>query len=234
MDAKDADLKDLMDNLDANCRYIKCASTTSAIAEVVAKLESPMTEENAIDAKLVAEALEDVDKFGALVDCYEEKLLRYILRISSFSHAEAEEILQEVFLSVWTNLRDYNSSMPFKSWIYRVAHNTTISAFRKHKSRGFDVQIELDESLYELPSKDFNIVDEYDRKEKSVLVRQVLESLPLKYREVLVLRYFDGHDYESISDILKKPTGTVATLLSRAKKNFRTNWIKFTNPPSAS
>jgi RNA polymerase sigma-70 factor, ECF subfamily len=234
LDAADADLANPVEDLDASPLSINRASTTSAKAGVVATLEHPMAKENDADAKLVAEALEDLNKFGALVEHYEDKLLRYIMRISSFSHAEAEEILQEVFLATWTNLNDYDSSLPFRSWIYRIAHNTTISAFRKHKSRGYDVQIELDESLYELPSKDFNIVEEYDRKERSTLVRKVLESLPLKYREVLVLRYFEDHDYESISDILKKPSGTIATLLNRAKKTFRTNWLKFTNPPLAS
>ena len=52
-------------------------------------------------------------------------------------------------------------------------------------------------------------------------VRKVLEVMEPKYREVLVLRFWEDKDYGEISDILKKPMGTVATLLSRAKSSFR-------------
>ena len=49
-------------------------------------------------------------------------------------------------------------------------------------------------------------------------VRQSIEKLPLKYREVLLLKYFEDLSYEEISDVLKLPEGTVATRLNRARK----------------
>jgi RNA polymerase sigma-70 factor (ECF subfamily) len=220
---------------------------TSAFAEVVGiiphlpfysvnetDIKTPDSPEDAPDALLVHQALEDIDKFELLVQHYEKRLLRYILRISSFSHAEAEEILQEVFLQCWTNLRDYKSDLPFRSWIYRIAHNVTISTFRKHSSRGYDQQIAFDESLYELPSDELGLNEALDQKNQAKLVRTVLQSLPIQYRDVLVLRFFEGHDYETISDIIKKPSGTVATLLNRAKKAFLTAWERFDCPPTSS
>ena len=60
------------------------------------------------DNTLVQKSLEDLDKFGMLIERYEEKLKRYILRISHFTIEEAEEILQEVFIKAWKNLREFD------------------------------------------------------------------------------------------------------------------------------
>jgi RNA polymerase sigma-70 factor, ECF subfamily len=173
----------------------------------------------ATDEKLVALALEDVDWFGLLVERYEEKLKRYIMRISSFCPETVEEILQDVFLKTWKNLNGFSGNVKFSSWIYRIAHNETISAFRKAKSRGYDQQVELDENLF-LPDKT-DFVKEFDRELTARKIQKILGQLPEKYREVLILKFLEDQSYEEIADILHCPMGTVATLMSRAKKQFR-------------
>ncbi len=174
----------------------------------------------ATDEKLVQLSLEDVDWFGLLVERYEERLKRYILRISSFPIETVEEILQDVFLKTWKNLNGFSGSVKFSSWIYRIAHNETISAFRKAKARGHDQQVELDEELF-IPDKN-DFVREFDQKLTAHKIQKTLEQLPEKYREVLVLKFLEDQSYEEIADILHCPMGTVATLISRAKKQFRT------------
>ena len=57
-------------------------------------------------------------------------------------------------------------------------------------------------------------------------VQAILKSLPENYREVLVLRFVEDQSYEEISDILMKPSGTVATLLNRAKKQFKETYLR--------
>ena len=211
--------------------------TTSAYAEVVgilrsqsARIEmadqshSALNDGAAEDAALVAAALQDLEQFEKLVERYEAPLLRYILRISNFNKADAEDVLQEVFLKTWTNLNGYRSDMPFKSWIYRIAHNTVISTFRKYKTRGAQNSVDFDESLYEIRSEELGPEDDLDSKQHALRVQKVLQTLPLRYREVLILRFFEEQDYEAISDILHKPSGTVATLIRRAKKMFQEHW----------
>ena len=173
----------------------------------------------ATDEKLVELALEDVDWFGLLVERYEARLKRYILRISSFPIETVEEILQDVFLKTWKNLNGFSGQVKFSSWIYRIAHNETISAFRKAKSRGHDQQVELDETLFLPDNTDF--VKEFDQQLTAHKIKKTLEHLPEKYREALVLRFLEDQSYEEIADILRCPMGTVATLISRAKKQFR-------------
>ena len=78
----------------------------------------------------------------------------------------------------------------------------------------------IDEELFlNLPSL-LNIEKEADQKFNKENIRKILQLMPEKYREVLILRFLEEKDYREISDILKKPSGTVATLINRAKKSF--------------
>lgn len=170
------------------------------------------------DQQLVILARFDPEAFSGIVSRYSDKLKRYIHRISRVSSEEAEDIVQEIFIKAYLNLNSYDEDLSFSSWIYRIAHNECISQFRKRTSRGLDQQYDLDsEAVSRLisnlsPERD---IDDVLRKE---FVTNVLDQLPEKYRSVLVLRYLEDKSYEEISDIMQKSPGTVATLLSRAKK----------------
>jgi RNA polymerase sigma-70 factor (ECF subfamily) len=177
--------------------------------------------QNKTDEQLVQKALDDVNSFGLLIERYEIKLMGYVMRISSFTVPEAEDILQEIFLKAWKNLRDFDSDLKFSTWIYRIAHNETISQFRKSRSRGHDKKVSFDIELFDLSTDELSISDKLTRKERASIVHEVLEALSVDHREVLVLKYLEEKSYDEISDILRKPMGTVATLLSRAKKSFK-------------
>ena len=78
------------------------------------------------DEALVEQALEDMSVFAVIVERYEQRLLRYIHRISAFSDEAAEDILQEAFLKAWKNLNGFSPKLKFSSWIYRITHNLVI------------------------------------------------------------------------------------------------------------
>lgn len=172
------------------------------------------------DEQLAQESQKSLQAFEYLVERYENPLLRYILRISHFSKEEAEEILQEIFIQVWKNIKDFNPQLKFKSWVYRIAHNHTISAFRKTRSKSRDSEVPWNPELYENISDHSNFVAEFNAQMDAKIVQNILENLPQKYKDVLVLRYFEDQGYEEISDILKIPIGTAATLVRRAKQAF--------------
>lgn len=161
-----------------------------------------------------------MEAFGELINRYEAPLTRYIFRISSLSSECAEEILQDVFLKCWKNLRAFKPDVKFSSWIYRITHNETISLFRKWKSRGADKSVELNDELF-IPDQASDFSKTFDQELSSHQVREVLTHMNTKYREVLVLRFFEDKSYDEISDILHRPPGTIATLISRAKKDFQ-------------
>lgn len=170
--------------------------------------------------ELARKSLQDIDYFACIYDRYEQKLIRYILRISSFSFAEAEDVMQESFIKAWKNLNEFDRNLKFSSWIYRIVHNTTITEWKKSRSKGKDKKRILDEELFQNLPSSLNIEKETNQKFNKENIQKVLQMMPEKYREVLVLKFLEEKNYKEISDILKKPSGTVATLINRAKKSF--------------
>ena len=173
------------------------------------------------DEELVKRSLQDIKYFACLFERYEKKLIRYILRISSFSEEEANDVLQEAFLKIWKNLNKFDDSLKFSSWIYRIVHNTTITEWKKSKSYGKDQQIKIDNELFENLPEGIDLVKKFQKGDNNKEIRKILNILPEKYSEVLVLKFLEEKNYNEISDILKKPPGTIATLIHRAKKAFR-------------
>lgn len=174
------------------------------------------------DAEIVRLVLKDQDKFLYLMQRYQEKLLRYIRRISKFGLEESEDLLQEVFIKVYQNLNSYNSDLKFSSWIYRITRNQVISYYRKQKVRPEKATFdwEINDDILNNMKVEFNIEKDLDQEYLRKKINKILDKLDLKYREVLIYRFFEEKSYEEISDILKKSKGTVASLLNRAKKRF--------------
>jgi RNA polymerase sigma-70 factor, ECF subfamily len=177
------------------------------------------------DEQLVKKSLEEKEAFGFLMERYEKPLIRYLMRISDIDRETAEDLMQEVFIKTWKNLNDFDESLKFSSWIYRIAHNEAISFFRKRNSEPKKVEIvqendeEGEQLLALLPSK-IDLPKELDQKFTTEIVQKILLMLPERDRSILWFRFIEEKSYDEISDILRIPMGTVATLLSRAKKSF--------------
>ena len=177
--------------------------------------------EGLTDEDLVRKSLQNIEYFACLFERYEKKLVRYILRISSFSPEEANDILQEAFIKIWVNLNKFDDNLKFSSWAYRIVHNTVVSEWKKSRSFGKDRNIKIDEEVFKNLPSEFDLVEKSYEKDKIAIIHKILNSLPERYKDVLVLRFLEGKNYNEISDILKKPLGTIATLIHRAKKAFR-------------
>jgi len=173
------------------------------------------------DEEIVALTIENQDFFSCLVDRYSEKLTRYIMRISASTREDAEDLLQEIFVKAYRYLNDFDQSLKFSSWIYRIAHNQVISQWRKMKSRPQVIKFEADEDFLKFIANDEDLALDTERKFEGEEVRELVDALDEKYREVLILKFIEGKDYKEISDILQKPLGTVATLINRAKKQLK-------------
>lgn len=181
------------------------------------------------DKQLVKLTLKNTDYYECIISRYEPKLMHYIRRITNVDKETAEDILQEVFLKIYKNLQDYDDTFKFSSWIYRITHNEAISFFRKQKARPELVDTSNSEEDVDILSTipaDVNLRDDYVKKEMAHKVREVIAVLPEKYRNALILRYMEDKSYEEIADILQKPAGTVATLINRAKSEFKKLAIK--------
>jgi RNA polymerase sigma-70 factor, ECF subfamily len=170
------------------------------------------------DFDIVQMTLEDVNAYRYIIDRYESKLLRYIQRILYVNVEDAQDILQEVFLKAYKNINSYNPKYKFSSWIYRIAHNEAVSFLRKKKTVLESTQ---DENIFETIPSDLDIEDEFLLNLKGKEVRDILKKLDKKYKEVLVLRYFEQMGYNEIAQVLHIPEGSVASLINRGKLKFK-------------
>lgn len=178
---------------------------------------------NKTDNELVRLSLDNPDHFLCLSKRYESKLLHYIMRISKFRQEDAEDILQDVFIKTYYNLNEFDDELKFSSWIYRIAHNQTVSEIRKKVSRP---SIPLEKEDIDRFEDAFDITKEIDNSFDREIIDKAISQLDEKYREVLILRYLDEKDYVEISDILKKPVSTVGNLIARGKILFEKEYKK--------
>lgn len=177
------------------------------------------------DAQLVENALRSSEEFGRIIEKYQEPLRRYIRRVARPTPDETDILLQDVFIKAYENLNDFDQTLSFSSWIYRIAHNEAVDSLRKKKWFGasLDDPARDDETLTlaETIAAEGDLVKDADREYVKKCIAAVLDELEPKYRSVLVLKFLEDKDYNDISDILRKPPGTIATLIHRAKKEFK-------------
>jgi len=96
-----------------------------------------------------------------------------------------------------------------------------VSAYRKRALRPQNELINSDEDIFESIASNIDIEKELIRKEDGKSIRKAVDLLPDKYKDILILKFFEGQNYDSISDILQIPPGTVATRINRGKKQLK-------------
>ncbi len=179
------------------------------------------------DEQLAGMVLKNSQAFVMLVKRYESRLLGYIRRISGVQIEDAEDILQEAFLDAYRHIADFDASLKFSSWIYRIVHNKTISAYRKRRKQLRDVSIDdEDTGLMHVLAEERGADRETEEALTTDQIKKILESLPERDRTVLVLVYLEEKTYREISDILRVPENTVATWIRRAKQKFQKQYLK--------
>ncbi len=171
------------------------------------------------DEEVVRTTLKDPNQYGLLMERYEAKLQRYIARLGVRVHDDQLDVLQEIFIKAYRNLNSFDSSFSFSSWIYRIAHNEAISWFRKKNVRPEGHLVgDSDELLSFLSTKEDALDVGFDKDINAEEVGRALLLIDEKYREPIILRFFEHKEYDEISDILQIPMGSVGTLLHRGKK----------------
>lgn len=187
-------------------------------------MEIPSKYSSQTDEALAAASATDENAFRTLVIRYEKQLITYIRRSTGCDEAQAEDISQEIFIRVYRFINSFDNAFRFSSWIYRIARNEIVSFYRKDRRHMGHISTEETAFLEHLPAIvgessdiDTRLLDD----EKKRKIHEVLYSLPDKYRDVLILRFLEEKDYNEISDIMKMPGGTVATLLNRAKQKLK-------------
>jgi len=174
-------------------------------------------EKSYTDADLIELSKKNPEAFGILMERYQGPLFHYIRRISQLPKDDIEDLLQEVFIKIYQKLNEYDEVLKFSSWAYRITHNHVVDYFRKTKARPQTNALE-DYEWEKIINASVHIEKEIMDKDCVEKIKKCIQEMPLQYKEILILRFMEEKEYEEIMDILKKPKGTVATLIKRGKE----------------
>lgn len=167
------------------------------------------------DEELVVQVREkDQELYRFIVERYEQRLRRYALTLVR-DPDKAEDVLQSTFIKAFVNLRGFKSNKKFSSWIYRIVHNEAMNELKKHKR---EVSIDDSPEVHVVPDAKESVEEKIERSEIRRMLERCLNLLDVKYREPLILFYFQDLVYEEICDVLHLPIGTVGTRINRGKK----------------
>jgi RNA polymerase sigma-70 factor (ECF subfamily) len=174
------------------------------------------------DAELVVSALRgSQDAYRELVKRFERPVYSLILRMVQ-DPASAEDLAQEVFVKAFRRLDSYDPQWKFSSWLFKIAHNSTIDHLRRGTPETVPLEAEDDDrgSLGAVLA-DGTVEDPLAAAERRDLGRSLERAISLlrpEYRQAVLMFYAHGASYQEICEVTGLPLGTVKTNLHRARK----------------
>jgi RNA polymerase sigma-70 factor, ECF subfamily len=170
------------------------------------------------DLKLVLEILKgNIDSFNILVNKYELSILRFVYNTVRDREA-AEDITQEVFITVYNKLYTFNKEYKFSNWLFQIARNKCIDYVRKYK-RVYEANVE---DMEEIVSREISPEQSTEFKEVKKLVESFIETLNDTDKQIILLRYSSDHiTFTDIAEVLSLGESAVKRRYYKAKERFR-------------
>jgi RNA polymerase sigma-70 factor (ECF subfamily) len=176
------------------------------------------------ERELVERARQDTEAFGQLYDQNFGRIFGYVLRRTA-SVPVAKDITSDVFFKALKNLGQFRwQGVPFSAWLYRIASREIANHYRKRRREAahfFQSARDGDpvgnSSLADVSQAE----DILMRHEEYLSLHMTITQLPLKYQEVITLRYFEDRQIKEIAQIIGKREGTVKSLLHRGLERMR-------------
>lgn len=190
-----------------------------------------MPDEKSVENKSVSK-LEDYNLIDKAIKgdqpAYERLMKKYYKLVNNliyrmiYNKDDVEDLTQEAFIKAFNSLDKFDHQFAFSTWLYKIASNNCIDYLRKKKLNTISIDKEIDgedEDLrFEIPDSDYipdrNILET----EKQVILKDAIESLPEKYKSVILLRHRDDMEYEEIAKKLNIPLGTVKAHIFRGRE----------------
>ncbi len=165
----------------------------------------------------------DRGSFEELMRKYNRKIFNFIARMVRDDEA-AVELTQDFFIKMYAVIAKYNFEYKFSTWAYRICYNLVIDHIRKHQTH-VDSLDDDSVSAGDMLSSD-NVVREdgfqaLAAEETRIMVWDLVDRIPLKFRELILLRYVQELKYEEIAEITHLPVGTVKNRIFKAKEFLR-------------
>ena len=170
----------------------------------------------------------NVYAFEQIVNRYKDQLVNFAFRFLG-DIEDAEDIVQETFLRVFRKKKAYKNVAKFSTWIYTITGNLAKTELRRRKRRKL-----LSISSLGFEDKDFELTDTKKGPEENVddllqskVIQKAIDSLPVKFKEVIIFRDLQELSYEEISKIVKIPLGTVKSRVNRGRLKLQEKLIGY-------
>ncbi|HRE41071.1 MAG TPA: sigma-70 family RNA polymerase sigma factor [Ignavibacteria bacterium] len=147
----------------------------------------------------------NINAYNTLVRKYQKKIYG-LIRKMVLDHDDASDITQEVFIKLYSSLKDFRGESKFFTYIYRIAVNYSINHLNR-KNRITSRSADLETESYHLSSNETGADENFDFKLKSELLEEAIGYLPEQQRVVFNLRYYENLSYDEISQITNKSVG---------------------------
>jgi RNA polymerase sigma-70 factor (ECF subfamily) len=154
--------------------------------------------------------------FGILINRYQEKMMRYARKFLS-NDDDKKDIVQEIFIKAYINIKSFDAKRKFSSWLYRIAHNELVNNLKK-KNKSFLPLFDMDTFSPHYYFNNDKVNEKIDRKNTMGLIDKCFDELNTKYKEPIILYYLENLSYKEIADVMLIPVSTVGIRIKRAKK----------------
>ena len=170
------------------------------------------------DKELVESALKgERQAYDRLLNRYQHRLFHSISALTG-SSSIAEEIVQEAFINAFLNLQTIRDETFFYTWLYRIALNLRRKHLRFYQRNCQISEVVVDEAT---TNRHDSPPEQLERVETCARVQSSIQRLNSQQREILILREFEGFNYQQIAEIMGIELGTVRSRLSRARSRLR-------------
>lgn len=173
------------------------------------------------DDKWVQLAVKGDEKaYAELSNKYQKPLyfhIRKMIRETDY----VEDLVQDIFMKAFKNLKNYKNDYAFSTWLYRIATNHTIDYLRKKKLDTFSINTDSsdeDQAPIQLEDEDSHTDEPMIRRQRKNKVHEAIDQLPEKYRRIILKRHIEEKSYQEISEEMDIPLGTVKAHIFRARE----------------
>ena len=182
-----------------------------------------LSEKAQVDYKLVQLAVKgDQKSYAELMSRYKDSIYFMLLKMVN-NRDDADDLTIEAFGKAFKNLHQYTPDFAFSTWLFKIATNNCIDFIRRKRKFTFSIDKSMEndsgqEMQFEIKSPMLDPEENLIKKQKAILMRDVVDKLKPRYKRLVELRYFQERSYEEIADELKLPLGTVKAQLFRARE----------------
>ena len=153
---------------------------------------------------------------------YKDSIYFMLLKMVN-NRDDADDLTIEAFGKAFKNLHQYTPDYAFSTWLFKIATNNCIDFIRRKRKMTFSIDQGIEsesgsEMQFEIKSTSLDPEERMIKRQKAVLMREVVEKLKPRYRRLVELRYFEERSYDEIANELQLPLGTVKAQLFRARE----------------